>query len=216
MTTTEQSPSSDRTERADSEPDLPDPSDLDVSDPRETRDPAPGPAPALGGGPRPRLVATELTRDQGSNAIIRVVLERAGIEREAEQRGIGEETVIYRCAALATLKALHGLIDRPGHFELVGVKRVPAFDASVVLACVRTTSGRPRKLIGCVPLADDPIAGVAQAVLHATNRVVEAMPAPEAGNEAGSEDATAAGTQAQGRGGDESDPGLSNAESPTP
>ncbi len=180
MTTTEHSPPSDPTEPMDSDSDLADPPPLEAPDPKETGDPEGGLGDLTGGGPRPRLVAAELTRDQGSNAIIRVVLERAGTEREAEQRGIGEETVIYRCAALATLKALHGLIDRPGHFELVGVKRVLAFDASVILACVRTTSGPPRKLIGCVPLADDPIAGVARAVLHATNRLVEPMPLPEA------------------------------------
>ncbi len=210
MTTTEQSPPSDRTERADPASDLPELSPFDASDPEE----ASGPDAPAGGGPRPRLLAAELARDQGSNAIIRVVLERAGTVREAEQRGIGEETVIYRCAALATLKALHGLIDRPGHFELVGVKRVPAFDASVVLACVRTTSGRPRKLIGCVPLADDPIAGVAQAVLHATNRLVEALPLPGTeGGEAEAEDAPAEVGEAER---DEGDARRSSAEAPTP
>jgi len=87
-----------------------------------------------------------------------------------------------RLAAEATIAALDQLIDRPGHFELVGIKHLHAFDAAVVLVCVRSGPGYSRKLIGCVPAPSTLHHGVAMAVLHATNRLVEAMgdPDPEA------------------------------------
>ena len=50
-----------------------------------------------------------------------------------------------------------------------------AFDSAVLLVCVRTVDGPPRKLIGCVPIQDDPVIAVARSVMHATNRIVESM-----------------------------------------
>ena len=108
--------------------------------------------------------------------MVHVVLERDGVRSEARQDAVGEEGVVFRCAADATLEALHRLLGPPDLFALVGAKRVIAFDSSVVMTCVRTLTGRPRRLIGCVPIQDDPVMAVARAVLHAANRLVEALP----------------------------------------
>lgn len=115
-------------------------------------------------------------RDKGWNAVVRVRLARGETYAEAVRDAVGEEAVVLRCAAEATLDALHSLMGPPTRFALVGAKRMLAFDAAVLLACVRTVSGPPRKLIGCVPIREDPVVAVARAVLHATNRIIEAIP----------------------------------------
>lgn len=136
---------------------------------------------------RPRVVTAEISRDRGWKSIVHVVLERGGVTAEARQDAIGEEIVLLRCAAETTIAALHDLLGGQERFALVGAKRVLAFDSAVILACVRTVGGRPRKLIGCVPITEDPVLAVARAILHATNRVVEALPNGDAGS-TGTED----------------------------
>ena len=125
---------------------------------------------------RPRVVTAEISRDRGWKSMVQVVIEREGRTAEARKDAVGEELVLFRCAAEATLDALHDLLGPPERFALVGAKRVLAFDSAVVLACVRTVGGRPRKLIGCVPMQEDAVLAVARAVLHATNRIVEGLP----------------------------------------
>lgn len=125
---------------------------------------------------RPRVVTAELSRDRGWNSVVEVVLERGGRTAAARRNAVGEEAVLFRCAAETTLAALHDLLGSPERFALVGAKRIVAFDSAVVLACVRTLTGRPRKLIGCVPVGEDPILAVARSILHATNRILEAIP----------------------------------------
>lgn len=125
------------------------------------------------------MVTAEISRDRGWKSMVHVVLERQGRTAEARQDAIGEEIVLLRCAAETTLDALQELLGGPPRFALVGAKRVLAFDSAVILACVRTVGGRPRKLIGCVPISEDPVLAVARAILHATNRIVEALPNAE-------------------------------------
>lgn len=125
---------------------------------------------------RPRVVTAEISRDRGWNSAVEVVLERGGRTASARRNAVGEEAVLFRCAAETTLAALDELLGSPERFALVGAKRIHAFDSAVVLACVRTLTGRPRKLIGCVPVGDDAILAVARAILHATNRILEAIP----------------------------------------
>lgn len=149
-------------------------------------------------GARARLVSAELTRDQGSNAVIRVELERGGRHRAAERRAIGDEMVLLRGAALTTLDALEELLGEFGRFELVGVKRILAFDAAVILACIRAPTDPPGKLIGCVPADENGIGAAVRAVLHATNRLVEAMPNDAAGPPTSGEESGPAGNTGPG------------------
>lgn len=172
MTTPEQSSS------ADSNPDAPDP-DAPPAAPDHSLEKLTDDAiedhldRSLG---RPRVVTAELSRDRGWNSVVEVVLERGGRTASARRNAVGEEAVLFRCAAETTLAALHDLLGSPDRFALVGAKRILAFDSAVVLACVRSLTGRPRKLIGCVPVGEDPILAVARAILHATNRILEVIP----------------------------------------
>lgn len=155
-------------------PDLPDDHE---SPPSSSQDALAAPRAIAAG--RPRVLEADVRRDRGWDAVVRVVLERGGVRVESEREAVGEEAVVLRCAAEATLDALGELIGGDPRFALIGAKRMLAFDAAVLLACVRTLEGPPRKLIGCVPIQDDAVEAVARAVLHATNRIVESIPNAE-------------------------------------
>lgn len=122
---------------------------------------------------RPRLVAAQLFRERGARARVRVVLERGGDEHQVEREGVGEEVMVLRLTALATLEALERLTGRSDRFALVGIKRIPAFDTSVVLVCLRCDDPRASRLLGCVPSEGSLVEAAAASVLNATNRLVE-------------------------------------------
>ncbi|MFQ5679621.1 MAG: hypothetical protein ACE5HP_09195 [Gemmatimonadota bacterium] len=126
---------------------------------------------------RPRLLTAELTRGRGARVQVRVALELRDREHEEERHGVGDNTMILRLAAQATLAALHAVIGGPARFELVGVKRVHAFDEDVILTGVRLLDDPSRRLLGCVPVGRHGLAeGTARSLLNATNRIVEWLP----------------------------------------
>ena len=150
--------------------------DADAPEPSASKDrQTPETTPAADAG-RPRVLEAGAERGRGWEAVVRVVLERGGVRATSERKAVGEEAVLFRCTAEATLEALEELLGGRTRFALVGAKRMLAFDSAVLLACVRTLEEEPRKLIGCVPIQDDAVEAVARAVLHATNRMVEAIP----------------------------------------
>lgn len=124
---------------------------------------------------RPRLVTCRSERERGSRVRVRVELEREGESFGSEREGVGEEVILLRLAAEATLEALNSCIGRPGHFELVGAKRLQAFDMQVALICVRRSDDPAQRLLGCVPDTEGLVRAAATAALHATNRLVERM-----------------------------------------
>lgn len=134
------------------------------------------PVPNSSSAGRPKIVEAVVDTDRGWNAVVKIVLERSGATAQTEREAVGEEAVVLRCVAEATLDAIAALTGAPEQFALVGVKRVLAFDSAVLLACVRTLEGGPRKLLGCVPIQEDVVSAAARAVLNATNRIVETMP----------------------------------------
>lgn len=142
---------------------------------------------------RARVLVADLATEQGSRTTVHVVLERDGQEYAAEVSGVGEETLLLRLAAQATLDALSRMVGESNRFVLVGIKRIIAFDASVVLACIRPADDPMQRLIGCVPEPENLVHGVVTAVLHATNRIVEALPEdPSEVVEAGATEASSA------------------------
>ena len=87
-----------------------------------------------------------------------------------------------RIAADATLEALRQGGSEPGRFDLVGVKAVKAFDASVVIVSVIasfTNGPTGVRLVGAAFAEDDDSArGAVLAVLNATNRIIGRRPLP--------------------------------------
>ena len=101
----------------------------------------------------------------------RVVLAWPGeVAFVGEATGLSSQAGELRCAAQACLLALATAFPDAG-FDLVGVKAVRAFDATVVIASL-ATHGRldgPR-IVGSALVQDDVPRGAALAVLNATNR----------------------------------------------
>lgn len=92
-----------------------------------------------------------------------------------EATGLSSQAGEMRCAAQACINAIARAIPDSG-FELVGVKAVRAFDATVVIASL-ATQGRmdgPR-VVGSSLMQDDTPRGAALAVLNATNRLLSAQ-----------------------------------------
>lgn len=89
-----------------------------------------------------------------------------------EAQGLASQAGELRCAAQACLNGIARALPDSG-LELVGVKAVRAFDATVVIASL-ATHGRldgPR-VVGSALVQDDTPRGAAMAVLNASNRLL--------------------------------------------
>lgn len=86
--------------------------------------------------------------------------------------GQSSPTVDLRVAAEAALRAIESFAEGALGFELIGVKAIRAFDATVVIVSVTNRREGPRRLLGAVLVEDDPVRGAVVAVLSATNRVL--------------------------------------------
>ena len=97
---------------------------------------------------------------------------------DGEARGLASQAGELRCAAQACLLALSQAVKDPA-FELVGVKAVRAFDASVVIVSLGQPGreGFPR-VVGSYLVDDDAPRGAALAVLNATNRLLSKRTSP--------------------------------------
>lgn len=102
-----------------------------------------------------------------------------GSRFEGEARGLTSQAGELRCAAQAALLALAQAVRDPS-FDLVGVKAVRAFDATVVIVSLGVpghTEG-PR-VVGSYLTEGDVPRGAALAVLNATNRLLAQRTAPQ-------------------------------------
>ncbi len=82
-----------------------------------------------------------------------------------------------RCAALATVDALHKAMgDADNSLELIGARAVKAFDAHVVIVALSVkANGGTRRVVGSFLAENDLARGAAIAVLNATNRLFGVM-----------------------------------------
>jgi hypothetical protein len=90
-------------------------------------------------------------------------------------KGLASQAGELRCAAEACVKALGQAVAQSGlRFELLGVKAVRAFDATVVIVSLATTGGdsSDQRVVGSVLTETDPARAAALAVLNATNRIL--------------------------------------------
>jgi hypothetical protein len=122
---------------------------------------------------RLRFVGFKLDRLPSGECRARVTLAWPdGPRFEGEARGLTSQAGELRCAAQAALQALMQAVRDPA-FELVGVKAVRAFDATVVIVSLGLPghSEGPR-IVGSYLTEGDPPRGAALAVLNATNRLL--------------------------------------------
>lgn len=87
--------------------------------------------------------------------------------------GISSATGALRCAAQAAVAALELAIERKITFELLGIKALRAFDATVVIVSLSSHyDGESKRVVGSYLTENDRERGAAIAVLNATNRLL--------------------------------------------
>jgi hypothetical protein len=90
-----------------------------------------------------------------------------------ESEGLASQAGELRCAAQACVHALGQAVQGAMAFELLGVKAVRAFDATVVIVSLATNAeGSDQRVVGSVLTEVDPARAAALAVLNATNRIL--------------------------------------------
>ena len=124
-----------------------------------------------------RLRFAEFVLDRLPNGRCRAKVGLTWRDSEAftgESEGLASQAGELRCAAQACVGALTQAVQGGVGFELLGVKAVRAFDATVVIVSLATTGGEPsdQRVVGSVLTETDPARAAALAVLNATNRIL--------------------------------------------
>jgi hypothetical protein len=91
---------------------------------------------------------------------------------EGSSDGVTSQTGELRCCAAAAVQALERSVETKLTFELLGVKAVRAFDATVVIVSLSARAKEVTRLVGSCLTEVDPPRGAALAVLNATNRLL--------------------------------------------
>ncbi|HTY07287.1 MAG TPA: hypothetical protein VMC86_12275 [Gemmatimonadales bacterium] len=104
----------------------------------------------------------------------KVVLGRIGTDSFTGQAdGVTSPAGELRCSAEAAVQALGEAVEAEIDFELLGVKAVRAFDATVVIVSLSSRqASKATRLVGTYLTETDPPRGAALAVLNATNRIL--------------------------------------------
>ena len=104
----------------------------------------------------------------------RVVLTWAdGRQFTGESDGVISQAGELRCCAEATVRALERVVQPRMGFELLGVKAVRAFDATVIIVSLSVRQeSRASRLVGACLTETDAPRSAALAVLNATNRIL--------------------------------------------
>ncbi len=123
-----------------------------------------------------RLRFAEFTLDRLPNGRCRA---RVGLTwKDSEQftgenDGLASQAGELRCAAQACVNALAEAVQGGICFELLGVKAVRAFDATVVIVSLAVQGeGSGHRVVGSYLTENDAARGAALAVLNATNRIL--------------------------------------------
>lgn len=91
---------------------------------------------------------------------------------EGSADGVSSQTGELRCCAVAAVHALEHAVQGHLTLELLGVKAVRAFDATVVIVSLSARAEQTIRLVGSCLTETDPPRGAALAVLNATNRLL--------------------------------------------
>jgi hypothetical protein len=123
-----------------------------------------------------RLRFVEFTLDRLANGRCRA---RVGLSWQnthrftGESEGLASQAGELRCAAQACVNALHDAVQSQVRFDLLGVKAVRAFDATVIIVSLSSHGERAgHRVVGSYLTNDDTAKGAALAVLNATNRIL--------------------------------------------
>jgi len=128
----------------------------------------------ISGRERLKFLDFEFVKQTDGRCHSRVLLERGpGEQYEGFSELLGSDTGELRCAAQAATIALQNAVGERMRFELLGVKAVRAFDATVIIVSLSCHDGAPAiRLVGSCLSDTDQHRGAALAVLNATNRLL--------------------------------------------
>jgi hypothetical protein len=131
----------------------------------------------IGGSPhgeRLRFEDFSFQRLPSGHCRARVVLAWSdGRQFVGESEGVNSQAGELRCSASATVRALERASQPALAFEVLGVKAVRAFDATVIIVSLSArTEEAPSRLVGSCLTESDVPRGAALAVLNATNRIL--------------------------------------------
>jgi hypothetical protein len=123
---------------------------------------------------RLRFADFELARLPNGRCRVSVGLTFKEAERfNGSGEGLASPAGELRCAAEACVHALTDAVQGEITFELLGVKAVRAFDATVVIVSLAVQGeGNGQRVVGSYLTDADPARGAALAVLNATNRIL--------------------------------------------
>jgi len=126
------------------------------------------------GGERLRFQDFAFQRLANGRCRAKVVLTWAdGRQFTGESDGVISQAGELRCCAEAAVRALERVVQPQIGFELLGVKAVRAFDATVVIVALSARQeARVSRLVGACLTETDAPRGAALAVLNATNRML--------------------------------------------
>ncbi|MGH7578526.1 MAG: hypothetical protein ACREM9_00015 [Gemmatimonadales bacterium] len=122
-----------------------------------------------------RLRFAEFVLDRLPNGRCRAKVGLTWRDSEAftgDSEGLASQAGELRCAAQACVNALGQAVEGGMSFELLGVKAVRAFDATVVIVSLSTNAEGDQRVVGSVLTEEDPARAAALAVLNATNRIL--------------------------------------------
>jgi hypothetical protein len=124
--------------------------------------------------PRLRFAEFSVDRLPSGRCSASVLLTGPGGARYAgAAEGLSSQAGELRCAAQACVSALTQAVRGELSFEVLGVKAIRAFDATVVIVSLATRGeGVPTRVVGSVLTEDDSTRAAALAVLNATNRLL--------------------------------------------
>jgi hypothetical protein len=91
---------------------------------------------------------------------------------EGSSVGLASPTGELRCAAQAAVHALEQAVKGKVDLELLGVKSVRAFDATVVIVSLACQQVEAHRVVGSYLAEEQLPRGAALAVLNATNRLL--------------------------------------------
>ena len=125
-----------------------------------------------------RLRFAQFTLERLTNGRCRAKVDLTWRESErfsGDAEGLSSQAGELRCAADATVRALAQAVAGDVAFELLGVKAVRAFDATVVIVSLsvqQKDQPGPHRVVGSYLSDSEPARGAALAVLNATNRIL--------------------------------------------
>lgn len=120
---------------------------------------------------RVRFEGVDRIEEHGRTSLT-VRIEWDGSVHEGTASGERGPAIELKTTALAAVRALEALTGQDLGVRIIGVKRIHAFDADLMVASLLRSDGVRQRLVGAVLVSDAPLDAAALAVLSALNRTL--------------------------------------------